>query len=140
VTDSEIEAFTLTLLRLGEVFREELSAERIRAYYDALRDLPLADVVASMQVAVRDEEFFPRPATLRKLAPARRAIAVQRGLTTFAEAIRAATTPMAKHVFALIQARLSGRMNREQYAAALYDLEAGANSGAHRAEGGNDRA
>lgn len=65
--DNTIE-FGLLLDSLAEVYGVALSASRKVAYWAALEDIPFADLREACDRAMRYEQFFPVPATLRKLA------------------------------------------------------------------------
>lgn len=68
MTNQDRPAFVRGLLVLGEAFNEPVSELRIEAYFDALSDLPVSDVLAAMRGAVRSEAFFPKPVQLRNVA------------------------------------------------------------------------
>jgi hypothetical protein len=68
MTAGDHPAFAELLALLGETFQEPISEARCAAYFDALRDLPLAAVQAAVREALRDCRFFPRPVELRERA------------------------------------------------------------------------
>jgi hypothetical protein len=70
MTAADKAAFGGLMAMLGAAFRESLDAALIRSYWDALQDLDLDAVDTAVRTAVRDSEFFPRVAQLRKLAGA----------------------------------------------------------------------
>jgi hypothetical protein len=60
--------FVRRLVMLSELFDVSLSTAKQALYFEALRDLPFADVAASLNAAARACTFMPKPAELRKLA------------------------------------------------------------------------
>ena len=52
---------------LGEVFNEPVSETRIRAYWQALRDIPMSELVAAIKYTIRNNRFFPRPVDIREI-------------------------------------------------------------------------
>lgn len=65
-TDSA--SFASILAELGEVYGEQVSPVRARLYFEALRDLTLAEVRAAAAGLVKASHFFPKPADLLELA------------------------------------------------------------------------
>lgn len=59
--------FTRRLVALAEVFDVKMSPQRQALYFEALRDLEFASVVAAMNASVRTSKYMPRPAELRGL-------------------------------------------------------------------------
>ncbi len=58
----------LTLLGgLAEVFDAKFSEIKQQLYFEALKDLPLCDIRAAMEEAVKTCKFMPRPVELRTL-------------------------------------------------------------------------
>jgi hypothetical protein len=68
MTPNEGTAFGLMIDSLAEVFGTQISAARKLAYWHALEELTLEELRDACALAVRQETFFPMPATLRKLA------------------------------------------------------------------------
>jgi hypothetical protein len=66
--EHDVEAFGLTMDSLAEVFNTKLSAARKLAYWTALEELTLTELQAACDQVIRQETYFPVPATLRKLA------------------------------------------------------------------------
>lgn len=66
--DTDRQTFGSLLYQLAEVYQRQLSDVQIQGYWMALRDLPLSDVRGGMLAAFRQEEFFPTPAAIRRLA------------------------------------------------------------------------
>ena len=52
---------------LGETFNETVSPTRHAAYFDALSDHGIADVILAAKTAVRTMRFFPKPVELIEL-------------------------------------------------------------------------
>jgi hypothetical protein len=65
---SQLPDFTISLQPLGRIFRTELTKILIDLYWEALKDLPLEDLQDACLLAIKQEKFFPVPATLRELA------------------------------------------------------------------------
>lgn len=68
MTNQDRPAFLRGLLVLGEAFNEPVSDLRIEAYFDALSDLPVMNVLSAMRSAIKAESFFPKPVQIRNLA------------------------------------------------------------------------
>lgn len=68
MTNNDRVDFYLALDTVAEVFNVELSATRKRAYFAALEDVPWDAIEVAFRDAIRLEQFFPVPATLRELA------------------------------------------------------------------------
>lgn len=66
MTPTDRPIFARALYALGETFNEPVSEIRAEAYFDALGDLPIADVLTACRQAMRDARFFPRPVELRE--------------------------------------------------------------------------
>lgn len=82
--------FTRRLVGLAEVFDVKLSAQRVALYFEALRDLELADVVRALNQAVKVSRFFPKPAEVRSLAVGDTEDRVERAWMAFKSAMRIA--------------------------------------------------
>jgi hypothetical protein len=59
------ERFALAMVALAEVFRQQLTEQRIRLYAQALADLPVEAVEHAAQRAIKECRYFPTPAELR---------------------------------------------------------------------------
>jgi hypothetical protein len=66
MTALDRDAFVQVMLALGETFNEPISEIRIVAYFDALNDLPLDQVVDGARSVMRTARFFPRPVDVRE--------------------------------------------------------------------------
>jgi len=64
--ETDLPAFAESMAALGVTFGEEISFERGRLYFEALRDLPLEEVRQAVLAGIRRSKFFPRPAELRE--------------------------------------------------------------------------
>jgi hypothetical protein len=53
------------MIQLGEVYQQQLSDLQLDGYWQALEDLPLAQVRSAMFHAFRTRVFFPKPAEIR---------------------------------------------------------------------------
>lgn len=60
--------FAGVMLYLGTAYRQQLTAERIAIYADALGDLDIETLMRAAKIAVKECQFFPTPAELRKHA------------------------------------------------------------------------
>lgn len=60
--------FLLILMTLGEAFKEEISKERAKIYFEFLADLPILQIEQAVKTAIRECHFFPRVAQLREFA------------------------------------------------------------------------
>lgn len=67
MTDQDRDAFARLMFALGDTFNEPVSEIRAEAYFDALRDLPTAEVLAAGRRAIAESRFFPRPVELREM-------------------------------------------------------------------------
>ena len=65
MTDRDAGAFRDLMLSLGEVYREEVQATRIRIYFTLLAEFTIAQVAEAAFVHMRQSKFFPMPAELR---------------------------------------------------------------------------
>jgi hypothetical protein len=65
--DEDRAAFARMLFAVGDTFNEPVSELRAEAYFDALNDLPIADVLAAGRRAIAESRFFPRPVELREM-------------------------------------------------------------------------
>ena len=63
--DSEV--FFDRLAALGELFDAKVSPVKAALYFDALKDLPLDDVLGALNAAVKVSVFMPKPAELRRI-------------------------------------------------------------------------
>jgi hypothetical protein len=66
--DSERPAFSESMAMACAVFRVEPDPLFVRGYWEALRDLPLAPVLAAFGRSVAECQHFPRPTELKRLA------------------------------------------------------------------------
>jgi hypothetical protein len=66
MTTDDRTAFARGLYALGETFGEPVSELRAEAYFDALSDLGILDVLGAMRTAIRTSKFFPRPVEIRE--------------------------------------------------------------------------
>ncbi len=66
ITDSG--EFQRRLLAVSELFDKGLSPAQQALYFDALRDLPFADVARALRQATKVCTFMPKPAELRTIA------------------------------------------------------------------------
>jgi hypothetical protein len=67
MTNPDREAFARLMYALGDTFNEPVSELRAEAYFDALRDLSVEDVLAAGRRAIAECRFFPRPVELRDM-------------------------------------------------------------------------
>jgi len=58
--------FEVMLLGLAEIFKEDLSNERVDLYYLALEDMDIEDVIMAGNILVRSVKFFPKPVEFRE--------------------------------------------------------------------------
>lgn len=70
MNQSDRAAFARMMFALGDTFNEPVSEIRAEAYFDALSDLPVDDVLAVGRRAIAECRFFPRPVELREMATA----------------------------------------------------------------------
>lgn len=66
MTNTDREQFALLMLGLGETYGEAISDARMEIYFRALDDLALDDIRKAVNVHVRTQKFFPRPAEIRE--------------------------------------------------------------------------
>ena len=66
MTNEDLVDFSRRLVVFGELYDVKFSAARIGLYFEAMRDLPLVDVVRSLNIAARTCKFLPKPAELRE--------------------------------------------------------------------------
>lgn len=59
--------FAKAMMVLGETFNEHVSTVRAAAYFDALSDLTIEQVMVAIHLATRTVRMFPRPIDLREL-------------------------------------------------------------------------
>ena len=64
------EAVTRMVAGMAEIMGEELSPKRLVGYVELLIDIPLADLQAGMQRAMRSCKWFPKPAEIRRACDA----------------------------------------------------------------------
>ena len=64
--EREYNSFAEVLTALAELFDTELSASKVRLYFEALRDLSLEEVRHAGNLIARLSKFFPRPADFRE--------------------------------------------------------------------------
>ena len=67
MTDHDSLTFVRLMNALGETFNEHVSEVRTEAYFDALRDLDIAQVQQAVRQALASCTFFPKPVELREL-------------------------------------------------------------------------
>lgn len=67
MTPTDGRRFAELMMALGETFREPVSDFRAEIYFNALKNLPLAEVETAVQLAIQGKTFFPKPAELREL-------------------------------------------------------------------------
>ncbi len=68
MTTDDAPRFVERLTAVAEVFDAKLSEAKLTLYFEALKDLALADVLEGMGLAVRTCKFMPKPVELRELA------------------------------------------------------------------------
>lgn len=66
MTELDRPALAEALLALSETFNEPFSDVKAEAYFTALSDLEIGDVLLAMRHALRVSKFFPRPAEIRE--------------------------------------------------------------------------
>lgn len=88
MTNQDRAAFARGLVVLGEAFNEPVSDMRIEAYFDALSDLLVQDVLSAMRSAVRSESFFPKPVHLRNVVQGTTADRAELGWAEMTNAVR----------------------------------------------------
>jgi hypothetical protein len=62
--------FSLALSNLGVAMMTEIAVPTVRAYWDALHDLPAHAMAAAIKRAQRESDHFPKPVELRRYARA----------------------------------------------------------------------
>ena len=67
MTDHDRPAFAEAMVVLGHTFNETISPIRIGAYFDALSDHRLADVLRATKTLMRSQHFFPKPVDFLEL-------------------------------------------------------------------------
>ena len=67
MTRDDAQRFSEAILVLAATFNEAVNDTRMEAYFGALEDLDIADVVAATRLAIGSCKFFPRPVELREL-------------------------------------------------------------------------
>lgn len=105
---SERTEFCRALSVLGDAFNRALSPVTFESYWRGLEDLPLRDVATSILLAMREEEFFPTIAALRRRCTGTAPLAV-RAEAAWTAALRAVgrswpddADPIARRVSALM--------------------------------------
>ena len=66
MTEQDRPKLAEALAVLSETFGVPLSAVKVRAYFEALRDLPIAEVLTGCQVCLRTLRYFPKPVEVRE--------------------------------------------------------------------------
>lgn len=66
MTDQDRDRFEGMLLGLAEIFKEDLSNERVDLYYLALEDMDIEDIIQAGNILVRTTKFFPKPVEFRE--------------------------------------------------------------------------
>ncbi len=72
---SEHGEFLVVMRKLAGVFDRAINAELMEAYWDALRDMPLATLRRRADAHIRTGKFFPKPSELRENPDGERRIA-----------------------------------------------------------------
>lgn len=67
MVSNDAERFTLVMLTLGEVFKEEITAARMNAYKSALSDLSIDQIEKAASRLIAEAVFFPKPVEIRNL-------------------------------------------------------------------------
>ena len=67
MTDRDMVSFSEAMTVLGETFNETISPIRLAAYFDALSDHSIDDVLLAAGIANRTARFFPKPVELIEL-------------------------------------------------------------------------
>ena len=67
MTNQDTTKFAKLLTILSDTFGEPLTELRIETYFEALSDMPIAKVQNPVKRAIRELNFFPKPAELRRL-------------------------------------------------------------------------
>lgn len=58
--------FLKALTTAAEVYNEAITAEKLRAYRDALEDCDEEELIKALQYWIKHEEWFPKPSQLRE--------------------------------------------------------------------------
>lgn len=66
MTDADKPAFATMMVATGELFNRAMSETMLEMAFNALADLPLADVQRAVTAHVRTRSFFPTPAEIRQ--------------------------------------------------------------------------
>jgi len=66
MTDADFAPFATSLGIAAETLDAPISELRIRGYFDALRDLPLEQVVLALKQSMRDATWLPKPGEIRQ--------------------------------------------------------------------------
>lgn len=71
--NSELQAFTKTLIVVAEIFKEDLSQskERVLLYFEILRGYQLKDISDALKDYIKTGDFFPKPAQIIRLIQSR---------------------------------------------------------------------
>jgi len=56
--------FLVLMAMLGEAFKEDVSSERAKIYFEFLQNHPLSDVTYAFKRAIRELKFFPKVSEL----------------------------------------------------------------------------
>jgi hypothetical protein len=64
---NDITEFQRRLVAVAEMFNARLSLAVMALYFEALKDLPLEDVIRAMGQTVQSSKFMPKPAEIRSL-------------------------------------------------------------------------
>lgn len=64
--EKDVKQFLLLLVMLEEAFKEEVSKERAKIYFEALREFSLPQIKESFITVIRELKFFPKVAELRQ--------------------------------------------------------------------------
>lgn len=64
MTEMDRDAFAQAMFTLGETFNEPISDVKVEAYFDALGEFDVTQVLPAMKATLRKSKFFPRPADL----------------------------------------------------------------------------
>ena len=67
MTDNDRPAFSEAMVVLGHTFNETISPVRIAAYFDALSDHSMEDVLLATKTIIRSQHFFPKPVDFLEL-------------------------------------------------------------------------
>lgn len=64
----EFNEFTKRLFVVAEVYSKELNTGVIKIYFEALKDIPLAQASLALSNSIKTLKWFPKPSELRELA------------------------------------------------------------------------